>query len=443
MSLLDTAKAIGKFSVGASGDYAALRFSESSRPVAVEQQNVMAGREIEWTIESVAAAATNADIGALCETLRAAFTAVGALVTLTEFNGTPRTLAPSTSNGGCLPGYPRVACEANPEGSVGVWQRFTVRVTAIVPVLQTTGLPLGPSDIALVKHDGPYTEISTDDRGTTTRVRGSLRVQNGKNAKTYAQITILAPALENDLPEGHRFFNKWTAGPDAAEVGYEYTIAPPGENTITILANQFPGLLRGEVTDVTEKAREGRRVRTVSGWGEGTGTAAADFAEAQRPTGADVFIEEERISEPRVPSGRVDFTFRCLAGIENAPGFEGVTLFGHRERAECLGGGRVIEAALYDNAAPRLRRGAERPYVYHQSVEIQFRGNPDTITFTTLFDANRLSEERYGNSAAGDLQSAYFDGVFLYDEPLPVIPAVRLIFTDPGANDGATEGGDS
>ena len=437
MALLDSLIAIGKLSVGSSGDYAVLRFTERSAPGTIDQQNVIARREIEWTLECLAAAATTADIGALCETLRAAFTAVGVLVTLTEFAGTPRTLAPAGTVGGCLIGFPRVECQATPEDSIGVWQRFTVRVVAHVPVLQTTGLPGGPSNTALVSHDGPYTTITSDERGTTTQVRGTVRVENGKDAKTYTAIAIVDPAraATTQLNDGTLFVSKWTIGPDAAQVGYEYTTAPPGRDTITILANNFPGIQRGEINDVTDRAREGRRVRTVSGWGEGTGNAPTEFALAQRPTGSDVFVQRARVSEPRVPNGRVDFSYECLSGMEHAS-FPGITLFSHLETISREGGGRGIAAALYDGADPELHQSAKQPYVYRQSASIQFRGSPDSITFPTPFSLDNLDDSslRFGNSAQGDLQSAFVDARFLYVDVIDPVPAAMVVFADPAEN---------
>ncbi|GIK18626.1 MAG: hypothetical protein BroJett004_07900 [Planctomycetota bacterium] len=408
----DTAlKAISSVSVGASAEYAVIRFARTVRSQGPANQNALAYYEEVWDMTCMAFAATPQDIAALNEALRDALCRRGEAVTLTEMTGT-RTLPAGGVADGCLPGFPVVDLVDDETRSFGTVQTFRLTATARRP------LPVE----GFVEHEYEFSEeIDTEGR-LRLRQSGTYRTANGVDARAEAQTNVIDLAAADAAAAGMTFRVRWTLTPDTAAARYEYEAAETGWTGIE------PGVDRGEVVDRLTRTNEGRRVRVVSGFAEGSAAAAYAAAQKPAPDANNILIRDE-VSEPSVPDGRVQFTYELLTGVTDAL-FPNLRLFGFREEIGEAPGVPPILTATYFDAAPTLRYGEDQPSAYTQVTEVEFIGAwEDALTGATgLMDEANLviaPRRRYSAGPFG-LRRLRVERTYLYPEP-QTVPTPREI----------------
>lgn len=439
-ALFDAAKLIGRFRVipaaGGGTEYPALSFRESVKTIGGGEQVTQGSyRETEWEIESFAEAANTLVVGQLQEAIRDELNKIGLAVELTQLNTpAPRTLpaASATLATGSMPGWPRVDVDFHAEDSVAHLQFFRIKATTRQATAFAVGPAGFPSGVPVIAHDAPHTETRIDENGTTVRTTGTLRVAAGFNARLVAITAVETPLRAAAVDAGKTFLARYTQGPDLALTEYEFVSAPPSGSSFagSGFGAIFPGLVRGERSETTRFTREGRAQWTISGFGEGSGNAATQFALAQLP-GASALMLSRDISEPVEPSGRVNFRFEMLVGVEDVPEFEGLTVYAYRETIEKVSGGRQVEAALYDGASPRLRRGPEAPHVYRQRTSIDCTPQGVAVELTPLMDPDRLARPPViSESVEAGLRTVNAEFDFIFEEDQGTLPAPRSVVVE-------------
>lgn len=373
MTDLAYAITVKSLTVGAGGTaYAASRFERSVRVEGVEQATGVSYRHERWTATCHARAATVNDVAALWTTIRGHICQRGARVTITDHTGTrvlPEYGVPEGVTERSIAGYPRVSMAEVPDQCYGVWLTFTVEAETIVPIV-------GGGD--LVEHD--YTiEESEDDGLERISQRGRVRMKNGVVARTWLDSEVIDAAKAAATTTGRTWRVRYTQGLDTSLVEYEFSAAERGGGGA--------GLSQAEVMDVTVRTGRGRISRTVSGSAKGAGAAA--WAASQKPTpGTYQIFVREQVSQPRVPDGRVDFTYELLTGAVH-PDFGGV-VFGLRESIVSTPIGREASLSVFLDGVPIIRGGAVGPHVVVQSTEIEFIGPWSGHGIAPLLDESLL-----------------------------------------------------
>lgn len=388
MSLITDLNSTGSFVVGSGGGassaYPVLSIVRRSRRAAPEGLTGQSMRRVEYDIKSLAAAAAETDITALQATLQSQLERNGQQIAITE-RGAAETIGAEGSSGGPRRGFPRYDLSLDDAPlTAGVYQSFTLRVVAEIPINAV--------------EDGSY-DIHEDDREETTEtdefdrvkttIKGTLRVQNGQNAKNYVVDEIIAP-LRTAAASAGRLPSHTTVvknDPALCEWTYTETYPEPGQGT----AGGDP-ITDSAVDDVTERRSEGRKTRTIRGYALGTG--ATTFATNKKPTpGTNEILVASRVSAPSEPDGRVDFDYELLQGYTTAE-FSGAIVFSFQQELGEETGGRAVRWATRSGAAPKLWLGDLEPHVYTQTDVLEFRGTWPTdlvAAFPLKFDANRQS----------------------------------------------------
>lgn len=393
---------------GASADFALLSLSEEVQRVTMGEQTAAASKiRRVWTMKSYAIAATPGQVSALQATLDETLARRGATVTVSQLGAT-RTMLRAAA----IQGFPRVRVVMTPELSVGPVQRFDIVAETEEPIVQS-GSPAN-----LAEHD-QTTEISVSAGGRETRrVRGAVRTANGTNARAWIEANVLPGVQADATTLGLSLTRRFTLGADASLCSYEFALEVPGSTT-----GGGSGVTEAEVTDRIEVNEQGRRMRTISGYAVGTGATA--FAEGQAPADAGQLLTRSDISLPRVPDGRVQFSFSAIRGQSDAR-FPGAPVVSLSESVEDLGGGSVVTEQSFHGALPTLWFGPQRAYRYAQRTTVESIGaltGPPSL----LFDADLLeSEPTVSVSARGGIHQTWIAATFV--SPVPVaLPAPRWL----------------
>lgn len=360
-ALTDKLVSIASFAVGASATYPVVEAVSLTDEIVADEG--VAGEPVfkrTWKFRSLALAAAANQVGALAETLKSTLCRRGQAVTFTELGGAARTLAAAGGSGGCLVGYPVVSITLLP--SVGAWQEFEVTIVAMVPNPQGV-----VASFNLVKHSYRV-ETETDSNGNvTTRQTGTVRVRNDQQAEQYIQNLIFTPAESAAEAAGHYFSTRTSRGPDLSEATYSYEDKPKGDTPF-----DGDGVDEVEVNDRTNSESGGRITRTISGYATGTGAAA--FAAAQQPSvGTNELLVRKEIGQPRIPDGRVDFSYEVRKG-RTVAGFTGIVVYGYEESISETPGDRDVSSSMYLDADPLLFKTERRPYQYTQRTRMDFTG---------------------------------------------------------------------
>lgn len=372
MTLLSRVQAIGWFDVGEGGDasaqYPITRLVENHEHTGAEGANGEAIRVVRLTFDSFAVA-NSETTNALVDRIHEQLAHRGRRVRVNEMDGTARVFGAGGASGGALAGYPRVTVEIIPGNSVPPLQFFRCTVETREPI--ATGLPM---------HTYNRAERVDSEGLLTITQSGEYRVDNGVDPKTQLLANVLIPAETDAIGNGRRFSKVVRLSHDPTLAAYEYTDTPPGVNP-----PGDAGVDDAEVRDVLTSNREGRRTRIVSGFATGAGATA--FAQSQAPGGAS-FILRQTISQPAVPTGRVDFSYEVLDGATHNS-FPSITLFNLEQEIALVGGGRAVQSSPYADASPLLSFGPEGPYVYRETTRIEFSGDwADAVPPFSMDEAN-------------------------------------------------------
>lgn len=361
MTIANVITASGSFTIGGSSAYPVLDvFKETMVPFGPDSQSAHTMVRRTWRWASVHIAANELEQHTARATLQSTLAVNGQTVTVTLAGGGNVRTAPATGASGSIAGYPRVTIEIDETRTTGrvIW--FFVTVETVIPVVQAES-----GGFNLVEHDWTIdTSIDEDGRETITR-RGTARVRPDQIARAWAQATVIDPAEADAATVGDSFIVRWTEGPDPAVVRYEYTRNAPPEG------GSSPGVIDAEVVDRTSKDRNGRIVRTISGSAKGAN--AATFATSQMLTQtATLKLLRDQVSAPRVPDGRVDFSFEYLSGATVGTFVAGAVVFAYTERIEEIPGGRAVRAATFHDADASLYRDEREPWGYAQTTTVEF-----------------------------------------------------------------------
>lgn len=414
MALLDTLKAIGKVQVGASAEYAVVQATESRT---LDSDGVL---KETWRLRCFLMAASASALPAAITSMKAELSKRGESVTLTELGGAARTLpAESVPLSGSARGYPRVTVETDPAGSVGAAQYFTLIAETLIPVHDD--LPL---------HTWSRTESRDSGNLITTTQRGDVRVANGFVASQWISTNVIEPTRQSAVGLGLTFEHEVETSDDETVGSYRWTTRPPSPTQF-----QGSGVSAGQISDVEQAERGGRRARRVTGYFEGP--SALQLALAQRPPAGTNRLVRAQVSKPRQPDGRVDFSYEAERGVESPPGFPQLTVFAWRGSIERIAGGRRLIAAAFASGAPLLWRGPQEPYQYVESMELEYIGARQSAqdALAPLMDAEALvTTDSFRHAVAGDrftvsIRRAY---IFAAEQALPALPEVAFDFADIG-----------
>lgn len=360
MTLQADLVSIASFKVGASADYPVLKIVADEGEV--HGIDGLAGEPMmrrTWTFESVAIAGANNQVAALKETLRTTLARRGQAVTFTELSGTVRTLPAGGGSAGSKVGYPLVSLRI--KQSVGTWVPFEVTIATMVPAPQAV-----LSGFNLVYHNYKVSKNTTAGLTTLTQ-SGEVKVRNDQLAETYINNLIFALAESAAEAANEKFQTSIEHGPDTSECRYSYTRTPKGDTPF-----DGEGIDEVEVNDRTVNESQGRITRTISGYA--TGLSAAAFAAAQAPSiGANEILVRSQVSQPRVPDGRVDFSYEVRKG-RTVAGFTGIKIYSYNETIEPVAGGRSLVESRYHDDDPLMYWGERSAYRYRQQTTIEFTG---------------------------------------------------------------------
>lgn len=359
MTLFDDLKAISHFTVGASAQYPVLRLNEShSREGDGDGGGGEKYRHISWRIRSCALASALATLPTMLETLQSQLARRGQAVTITEVGGAPRYMPAEGIVSGSRRGYPRVAVEMIPDGSVGAWQYFDVVAETMIPIFDGGNL---------VEHTWTRDTEIAPSGSETVRQKGRVVVANTANARAWAETNVVDPARTAAEGDELTFIVRWTETADTTVVEYEYSVGIAADGT-----GGFDDIEEVEISDRLVVTNPGRVSRTISGTARGD--AATTLANDQRPTPGtfEVLIADE-ISEPRVPDGQVEFRFELLTGRADS-GTPGVRIISFNEQIAEVRGGKEAEWREYLGDSPSVWSGPERAYIYQQRSRMEFIG---------------------------------------------------------------------
>lgn len=330
-------------------------------------------REISWQVRVHTQASSDANIPAHKEAVLADLARNGERVQLIEYGpagGVTRTLPAGGVAAGSLPGYPRVSVRlARQNGPVCEWD---VDCVTRIPTPLEDEIPEGQQvAYGLVQHV-PQTEISISSTGASvTTYSGTVRVANTQSARDYIASAILAPIQEAAALSGTPVTVVYRCGPDASECSYTITVGAAD----TTLVGYFG--VRAEITDRTERNREGQVERRIEGYALG-GSLATAYAESQRDVltsiGATTILVRDSIGQPRGGEGRVDFAFTALTGVTNGSFVSGAVVLSYEESYGVQGAGRPLVTAQYYDREPVLSFGSRGPAAVTQQIEISFIG---------------------------------------------------------------------
>jgi len=365
MSLVSILKQYGTIKVGTGEDatpiYPFVAIEESSTPAGVGGTNGVTSRKTTYTLTCIAEAASIGEIGQLNETLASQFNRVGDAVAIVEMGGAARTID-AGGTGDVLPGYPIVKytrLDRGPSGerSVGTIQIFRVTVECIESV--------GNADP--ISHE--YTKrTSVDELGRVALTqRGTVRTQNGTDARAWAQNNVITQAAEA-AANGDQFLFGFTEKQDATIVEYDFS-----RRAAAAIPFQLD-IIAGEITTRELYQQEGGRVTSISGFA--VGNESTQFANGQRPNiAANQVLTREEISQPRTPDGRVDYRYEILTGGSVAQ-LAGINVVSYRRSVTLAQpGGRGINAATFAESDPILYRGELRPWIYAELTDLVYIGS--------------------------------------------------------------------
>jgi hypothetical protein len=411
MTLSTDLIAISSVAVGGGTAYPVVRSRITTRVEGPEQQNGEAYRVERWELTCHAFAADDASVATLSETVRTHLCKRGAAVVLTEWAGT-RTLAAGGTPGGGLPGYPVVELADEPERCFGVLLTFTLSVESRIPQPVT----------GLVEHDWERTEETDEDGDVSITQRGTYRVTNGDDAQTEAQSEVIDAAQTAAESADQTFRLRWTLGPDASVVRYEFTAADKGFSGAA-------GVSEAQLTDRTSKDNNGRVVRTISGYAVGSGAAAWIASQAPTADATNIIVRRET-SPAGVPDGRLTFLWEVLTGVED-PQFADIIIFGFGETIDESEQVEVLTAAAYLGRDPVLRYAVKAPSLYTQRTRVDFLGSwAAAITaITGLFDDENLVTvpRRVLSAGPHGLKTLDYTAVYMYATALTPKPEPRAI----------------
>ncbi|MEN0021396.1 MAG: hypothetical protein AAF747_10995, partial [Planctomycetota bacterium] len=290
MTSIADLKTVAKVAIG-SAEYAVTSFAERVEAMSPEQGLAATRKMTTWTMRCV-------DDGTLKSSRESAIddlVSVGQAVTYTEQGGS-RTLS-------TRPGYPKVSLASQPRETVEGWLEFDL--TVVAEVLAEA------DDDGLIEHD--YTaETAVDWKGNTTITQtGSVTIEDGiTTAAQWIETFIVQPARDLPANLGRRFDTRVRVGLDPLRASYTLTVSDPN-------ASIGAGILNAQVRDVSSRSARGEISRVVSGSAEGSN--AATYASSQKITpAANLILTDERVSNPSVPDGRVEFEYRYVQGVSDA-----------------------------------------------------------------------------------------------------------------------------
>lgn len=358
--------------VGAGAAYPVLSVQEDYRRVGPADQARESYEEVTWALRCLTKIDDPTDIRTLNQTLRTTLARRGLNVVLTE-RGQTTTLTAANS----LPGYPMVEHTATPEISYGGWQSFDLRVTDRRPL---------PDGSNIVEHTYTIRSTTNAQGGVETRRSGRVRLANGENAAAWVAANVFAAVATAAAAGGLSFVRSTEVNQDAALCVYEYTTTPNSD------AGGIANLTSASRDDRTSQESLGRGMRVITGYAVGGGAAAWAAAQALDPLPiGTVLVQQEGPTPASVPDGRVNFRYQYAVG-KVLGGFPGIHIIELNEEVTGPFGGRAINPSEYLSAAPVLRRGEERAYVYRQSSTIRFLGGTlASHGLTPLFSADNQS----------------------------------------------------
>jgi hypothetical protein len=369
--------AIARLRVGGGSDYPVLAKTRMTERVrSVDGQTAAAIREVEWTLISLAQAASKDARGALQDTILGHLRVRGQQVQLWEFGGASRSLPAAGGAAGSLRGYPRVEVtfldEWNGMLSCDTWQLFQVDVRAEIPVAYTAAS--GGFQIA---ESWQSSETSYDDQELeTTTFKGFVRTRADQQAASYVKTYIIDSARSAAESNNLNFTARVRVMVDTAQCEYEYTQSARG-------AGGWTGgdLTNVSVTDTTTERREGTTLRVISGSAEGA--SAATYAAGLAPTPAtNQLLTASEISTPDVPRGRVSFRYELKTGVDFTA-MPGIKVFSLREVIDEDPGEREILIAEFPEGNPVIWKGGVRTYAYTITTDVEFAGDWASVTAPT------------------------------------------------------------
>ena len=403
MTLTQDLILVSKVTVGGSDEYPVTKIRTSSKLVGLDDSNTDSYEERTWELECLAEVSVPTSITQLNEQLRSELAKRGLAVTLTEL-GSARVL-PATGAGGSMVGYPIVEISDIPERSMGIYQVFTMRAIARVPITDGDG----------IYEHSRKTETTTGIDGTvSTSVSGVVRMDQGNDAKAWVQTNIIGPVRTTAGTNGDAVVSKTIVNNDTAQCEYSYTVTPSttGSQDVT----------EAVVEDRTARDTAGRTLRTVTGYA--TGANASSFATSQllTPTANLRLIRQDGPSLPAIPNGRVSFTYQYVSGVTHAA-FPNVFVTQLEEGIEQAGGGRELIATPYLQTDPTLRLNRQLPVVLREDISVEFIGSFDDIDPSTLLDSefqNGAARIKKRSKGLFNLYSRSIDYIYATaPDPLP------------------------
>ncbi len=410
---------VGWFTVEGSGLFPVLSIDESVERVASDQKTGEAMTHRTWTIASFAVAASVAAIPALQTQLSDELARRGQTVRVFDKNGVERAMLEPGAAGSpdAIAGYPRVSLRLIASGSVGPIQNFEVTAETFEPIIQSV-----EAGFNVVEHTFNTTTTFDEVGVQTFEQRGEARVGAGQSGRSYIAATVVL--LQQAIASGNNevVIQRFEEGPDLTFVRYTITRRQPASG-----GGGFgePDVTDGQVIDRTRIERAGRRVRSVSGFAEGAG--ATNFALAQQPSPASNVLIRQDISQPRVPDGRVTFTYEALTGITGHPLFPLLTVLKFDDSVSPVSGGPQIEAIVYDFALPKLFTGPDQPYIFQQRTSLEFLGDFADAVIPPLagFENALQREQRFSRQTRDgvkrlDVQTIYIFAQKPAADPMPL-----------------------